>query len=535
MPVTVICPNPACARAATVADEHVGRTARCKGCGRSFTLRPTIDVSPADTARPDSPIEPERELKCIGRFRVLARLGSGAFGTVYRAYDSHLEREVALKVPRDGVLDCPKRVERFLREAKTAARLQHPHIVPVFDAGQDGDRYYIASAFIDGRPLAEEIEGSGLKFQRAARIVRSLAEAAAYAHGQGVVHRDIKPDNVMLDRADMPHLMDFGLAAQQDAADRLTHDGAILGTPAYMAPEQAAGQRGEAQPASDQYSLGALFYELLTGRTPFVGPLEVVLYNAQSCEPDLPRKHRPAVPRDLEIICLKAMAKRPEDRYPTCQELADDLRRWLEGEPIAARRVGLTERVVRWGKRNPAVAGLTLTVAGLLVFGTAVATGLALHAREKAADAERNAEQARLNAERADQNAQRADRNAADARQRAVTEAELRKRSEESEQQSKDQRAIAEAVSAFLLNDLIGQVDVANQSGDGGRDPDVKVVTLLGRAARQVEAKFADQPLTEAAIHLTLGNAYMALGRYSESQPHLERYSGPRKLDRQVS
>jgi WD40 repeat protein/predicted Ser/Thr protein kinase len=412
-----------------VAHEHLGRTARCKRCGRPFTLTISRDGASKDTANgpPARPAPAELPPTRIGHYEVLRRLGAGAFGTVYRAYDAQLDREVALKVPNAGVLGDPKRVERFLREAKAAARLQHPNIVPVFDAGRDGDRHYIVAAFIDGKPLADAVEGDGLEVQRAARIVRELAEAAAYAHAQGVVHRDIKPANVMLDPADTPHLMDFGLASRQDTADRLTHDGAILGTPAYMAPELAGGQQGEAKPAGDQYALGVVLYELLTGRLPFEGPPAIVLHNVLTRDPDSPRKLRPSVPRDLETVCLKAMAKRPEERYGNCQELADDLRRWLDNEPIRARRLGLAERAARWCWRNPAVAGLTGLATALLVAGTAISSFFAIDANRQARQADANALEARREQERANQKAADAEASAKEAnreKERANQEAQ---------------------------------------------------------------------------------------------------------------
>jgi hypothetical protein len=272
----------------------------------------------------------------VGRFVVRGLLGRGAFGAVYRAYDPQLDREVALKVPQPGTLGNARAVARFLREAKSAARLRHPHIVPVYDAGRDGEHHYIASAFIDGHTLQHTIDEGTLDVRQSARIVGALAEALAYAHRLGIVHRDVKPTNVMLDAAAQPHLMDFGLATRHDATVKLTRDGAVLGTPAYMAPEQAAGQQGEALPASDQYSLGVILYELLCGEVPFSGPAPVVLYNAIHQEPRPPRAVKPELPSELETICLKAMAKRPQDRYPDCQALADDLRHWLAGEPIEA-------------------------------------------------------------------------------------------------------------------------------------------------------------------------------------------------------
>src|SRR5438067_9827363 len=308
------------------------------------------------------------------------------------------------------MLDTPKRVERFLREAKAAARLRHPHIVPVFDAGRDADRYYIASAFVDGKPLSEAIGEHGLDFRQAAEIVRLLAEAVGYAHEQGVVHRDIKPHNVMLDAADRPHLMDFGLAVRAGEAEKLTNDGAVLGTPAYMAPEQAAGQKGEASPLSDQYSLGVLLYELLTGRTPFSGPPAAVVYRVIHHDPPAPHTVRPDVPPDLETICLKAMAKRPTDRYPMCKMLADDLRQWWAGEPIAARRQTAVERAAWWVRRNRTVAALMLPTVGSLAAGTVAAAAFGLQARNRA----RDAEVARDAAERAEAEATAA-REAADA------------------------------------------------------------------------------------------------------------------------
>jgi serine/threonine protein kinase len=365
-----------------VAEEYLGCSVRCPSCGESEAVAAPMaqNPQPLSVTRSEAAVPagappasqlPASEVSAahrrgvgadtavpsrIGRFELRCKLGAGAFGTVYRAYDPQLEREVALKVPRAGTLDSRQRVERFLREAKAVGRLRHPHIVPVYDAGRDGELYYIASAFIPGRPLSETIPGRGMEPHMAAQLVRELAEAVAYAHAQGVVHRDIKPANVMIDERGEPHLMDFGLAARQDSTEKLTHDGAILGTPAYMAPEQAGGQRGEAQPASDQYSLGVLLYELLTGRTPFEGPPAILLIHAVNMQPQPPRSVKPGLPRDLETICLRALRKRPEDRYAGCQALADDLRRWLEGEPIQARRLGPAERLARWCRREPALA-----------------------------------------------------------------------------------------------------------------------------------------------------------------------------------
>ena len=304
--------------------------------------------------------------KQVGRYVVLGRLGAGAFGTVYKAHDPQLKRDVALKVPNPGVISNATKAERFLREAEAAARLRHANIVPVFDAGHDGDRYFIATAFIDGRPLADAIGETGMDPRRAATIVHQLAEAVAYAHRNKIVHRDIKPANVLLDAEDKPLLADFGLAARADDSAKLTNAGAILGTPSYMAPEQADGQKGEAKPASDQYALGVVLYELLTGRTPFEGPPASVIYSVIHRDPPPPRSIRPGVPPGLDAICRRAMAKKPDHRYPNCQALATALEEWLGTDPGPVLDVAPTPRSTspwRWAIAGAVVAGVIAVLA----------------------------------------------------------------------------------------------------------------------------------------------------------------------------
>ncbi|HYH68768.1 MAG TPA: protein kinase, partial [Urbifossiella sp.] len=413
MPTAVTCPNPDCARRSTVPDGVAGRSVRCPACGTRFPAGSGTTVGASGPATPS-----RTDLAAVGRFVVREKLGAGAFGTVYRAYDPHLDREVALKVPNPGVLDGPTRVERFLREAKAAANLRHPHVVPVYDAGRDGDRYFIASAFVDGKPLSEAVEDGGVDVNRAARLTRELAEALAYAHGEGIVHRDVKPANVMLDAADRVHLMDFGLASRADEASRLTTDGAVLGTPAYMAPENATGAAGDPQPAADQYACGVVLYELLTGRVPFEGPVHVVLHNQVHADPEPPSAGRRAVSKDLETICLKALAKRPERRYRDCQALADDLRRWQEGEPIAARRMGVVERARRWAQKEPKLAVAGAVVALVVLVSVAVVSGAARRAIRAAGEAEEaraGAEEARTGAVTEAARARTAEKQAADA------------------------------------------------------------------------------------------------------------------------
>ena len=257
--------------------------------------------------------------------------------------------------------------------------------MPIYDAGNDGDHYYIASAFIEGQTLKDATEDQQPDFRQVAQTVRDLAEALDYAHGMGVIHRDVKPANVMIDTRGQALLMDFGLAHLKRSEEKLTQDGSVMGTPAYMAPEQADGSFGEVGPASDQYSLGVVLYELLCGQIPFSGPAAAVIFNHLHQTPDSPRRINSQVPKDLETICLKAMAKSPTDRYVGCAALSQDLRHWLDGEPVQwPRQMGMAERLGRWAKRNPVLAGLGCTVLALAVFSTSVAVGMFQSQRELA-------------------------------------------------------------------------------------------------------------------------------------------------------
>ncbi|MBT6485303.1 MAG: protein kinase [Planctomycetaceae bacterium] len=328
-------------------------------------------------------------MKQLGRFQIKSRLGAGAFGEVFRAHDPQLDRDIALKVPHAAVLQNAKVAKRFLIEARATARLTHPNIVPVFDAGQDAGHHYIASAFIEGKTLDDALTET-FDFRKAARIVMKLAGALAYAHEQGIVHRDIKPANIMLDEKGEPHLMDFGLARLETGTENLTHDGAILGTPAYMPPEQAAGDLEKVSAASDQYSLGVTLYEILCGERPFSGPPEIVIFNVINQEPPSPRSIKESIPRDLETICMKAMAKEQSARYENGNALAEDLRRWLDDEPIRARRLSWAERTTRWCRRNPVVAGLDAAVVAVFLVGFSLTTWqwqVANDERNKAIDA----------------------------------------------------------------------------------------------------------------------------------------------------
>jgi TPR repeat protein len=312
MPTIVQCPNPACAAPCSIADGLAKQPVRCPRCGKPFL--------------------PSSAATIIGRYQTRVRLGAGAFGTVFRAYDPQLDREVALKLLKPEALSSSQAVERFQREARAAAKMLHPHIVPVFDAGKHGDSHYIASAFIAGRTLAALIPEEGMEPRRSAGLALQLVDALAYAHGQNVLHRDVKPANIMVDDRDHLYLMDFGLAGSiQQQRTRMTQLGSVMGTPAYMSPEQAAGDTRSVGPAADQYSAGVVLYELLTGRPPFEGPVEIVLFNVIQMEPKWPSVCRPGLDPALEAICLRAMAKKPADRFRDTAAFTAALREWLSG------------------------------------------------------------------------------------------------------------------------------------------------------------------------------------------------------------
>jgi serine/threonine protein kinase/WD40 repeat protein len=319
----------------------------------------------------------------LGKFELLEVIGSGGFGVVYRARDTELDRLVAVKLPRLGDALSPAEADRFLREARSAAQLVHPNIVSVYDAGQVGATYFVAEELVPGRTLADALRQGRLTFPEGARVVTAIADALQYAHEHGVVHRDVKPSNIMLGPDGAPHLMDFGLARRADGEISVTLDGQVLGTPAYMSPEQAAGEAHHVDGRSDIYSLGVILYELLTGELPFRGTPQVLLHQVLHNEPQSPRTLSDRVPRDLETICLKAMAKVPGRRYATAGALADDLRRFLQGVPIQARPVGRPEKLWRWCRRNPALALLTTALATLLVAITLTASLSALWLREE--------------------------------------------------------------------------------------------------------------------------------------------------------
>jgi WD40 repeat protein len=339
-----------------------------------------VDQFPPETAPPSA-----AELPAIQGYELLGVLGRGGMGVVYKARQVGLNRVAALKMIHAGGHAGPEQVARFRTEAEASARLHHPHIVQVFEVGETRGQPFLSMEYVAGGGLDQSLRGIPQSPAHAAAFVRQLAEAVDHAHQHGVVHRDLKPANILLAEDGTPKIADFGLAKQLDADSGQTRSGAIVGTPGYMAPEQASGGKAIVGRPADIYALGAILYEMLTGRPPFWG--ETVLETLEQVvarDPVPPRQLQPKVPVDLETICLKCLHKDQDRRYVSARALADDLQRFLSGSPVQARPVGSLERLGRWCRRNPAVATLLVAVAGALVVGTAVSAFFAVQAEQRA-------------------------------------------------------------------------------------------------------------------------------------------------------
>ena len=314
----------------------------------------------------------------FGRYRIVREVAQGGMGVVFEAEDRDLRRRVALKVLRGEV--GPRLVERLHREASIAARLRHPNIVAVHDVGVHEGVHYIAMDFVDGETL-EAIVRRGMRGRDAAALLRTVAQAVAHAHREGVVHRDLKPANVIIDKDGRPMITDFGLARMGHEFTTLTATGQVMGTPAFMAPEQVAANARGIGPRTDVWALGVILYEMLTGRAPFDADAPLAIYQAvMTRDPEPPSRLRPDVSRELEAVCLKALEKDPDRRYADAAEMAEDLSRWLDGDAVRARTVGLGTRVVRRLRRKPWMAG----AAALAALAVALVVILAAERRSRA-------------------------------------------------------------------------------------------------------------------------------------------------------
>jgi tetratricopeptide (TPR) repeat protein/tRNA A-37 threonylcarbamoyl transferase component Bud32 len=461
-------------------------------------------------ARPTAPAG--TRVRYIGDYEILTMLGEGGMGVVYKARQISLNRDVALKVIRNAEFASEEQRRRFQNEAEAVALLDHPGIVPIYEVGTFEDRRYFSMKLIEGASLDKRLSEFAADPRAAARLMAEVADAVHHAHQRGILHRDLKPANILVDGRRHPHVSDFGLAKKIEGDAGMTVSGAIMGTPAYMAPEQALGRVREITTATDVYGLGAVLYVTLTGKAPFHGDSVLeTLERVRQQPPEAPTRHNPRLPRDLEVICLKCLEKDPKRRYATAGELADDLRRWLNREPIAARPVGRATRLLLWARRNPALAALTTALAAALVIG---AVGISLQWRE--AVYQRNqALSARDAAVRQEQVAREAEDRARAARNAAVAS---EKAAQAARAQAEQNANLAGAQATNALNTI---QEIIVQVREKIQEPgliDVKTQllgTALGRinAVADVYDRSTSKEATTLAALTVLGQTYRQLGQ----------------------
>ncbi len=428
---------------------------------QSAAAETMVSTAGTDTHHESAEIGTARKHSLSG-YVLLQEVGRGGMGVVYKALQVSVDRIVAVKmIPSDLHADFQD-YRRFSTEAQAAASLHHPHIAQIYAAGEEDGQPFLVMEYVAGMNLESLLAKAPLNARAAAELLASLAEAMHYAHQRGVIHRDLKPSNILFTAEGQPKISDFGLARRSDApnASRVTHSGVILGTPCYMPPEQAAGDLANLGPHSDVYALGAILYEAVTGRPPYTADsLAEILEQIRHSEPVRPRQLNPHLPRDLETICLKCLEKQPSTRYRSAEAMAQDLRRFLRGEPLVARPTSTWERSVKWTKRHPLVAGLLFLVA--LVTGLG-ATGMIWQTR------------------------------------RAMLEAEM-----------------SRATTRFF-DDVLTSIDPALTRGRA-----ITVREMLDEAATRLDGSLDLHPRIEAGLHDTLGVTYARIGEPKTAAPHL--------------
>jgi tetratricopeptide (TPR) repeat protein len=423
----------------------------------------------------------------IPGYEIESELGRGGMGVVYKARQLRPQRIVALKMIRAGAYADAHELARFRAEAEAVARLQHANVVQVYEVGEHQGLPYFSLEFCTGGSLAERLKGAPLQPPEAARLVEIVARAMQEAHQHHIIHRDLKPANVLLLEDGTPKVSDFGLAKKLDQAGGPTQTGAILGTPSYMAPEQARGRTQDVGPAADVYALGAVLYECLAGRPPFKAATSAeTMMQVLTDDPVPVRQLQPKVPRDLETICLKCLQKQPGKRYATAEDLATDLGRFLAGEPVQARPIGAGERLIKWARRNRAVAGLLTTVMIALVLGATVASLLAVQANIARQQADANAQLILLEQQRTDAARQRI-RQALDAMSSHVIDDWLGKQQELLPEQK---RFLQQALAWY--EELAGDTAADSASRSGAAGAHYRVGMIRWGLGQHQEAKAAN-------------------------------------------
>ncbi len=488
----------------------------------------TFQLTPRDStgasSEPDSG-GPALRLDQVAGYKILKVLGQGGMGVVYKARQRGLKRIVALKMISAVGRHAPEDLARFRSEAMAVADLQHPSIVQIYEVGEDNGHPYFSLEYIAGGSLAKKISGTPCPPGDAAQLVKALAGAMEYAHERGIVHRDLKPANVLLTESGGPKVTDFGLVKRLEDDAGQTQSGSILGTPSYMAPEQAEGRIKDIGPCTDLYALGGILYEMMTGRPPFrAASVLDTLQQVRTQEPIPPSQFQPKIPRDLETICLKCLQKDPAKRYASSAALGEDLRRFLSGEAILARPVSRAEGLWRWCRRNPRVAFLSGALALLVVAWAATSTFLVRLARSNERTALANAADARNNAALADHNAKEAKSKAQEAltnAQRASAN-ETRRRSQEQAAKKIAQDAIVQMI--HLGEQVMLRLRVKHEPARAEAEwlrLRSDLLTMLQKEmvplAERIEAQGVS-PFAFATLHQRLGDLLRKLGQVDDAR-----------------
>ncbi|PWU04987.1 MAG: hypothetical protein C5B51_15595 [Terriglobia bacterium] len=489
--------------------------AQASGTG-GFLEKPAIEVAAqalacGDAAPPPLPAS-------IGRYRILRLLGEGGMGAVYEAEQEEPRRVVALKVIRAG-LATPERLRRFKHESQALGRLQHPGIAQVYEASTAetplGPQPYFAMELIRGLPLDRYAKAQGLSTRHKLLLMVKICEAVDHAHLRGLIHRDLKPDNILVDSGGQPKILDFGVARvteREAQATGQTDVGQLVGTLPYMSPEQVLGDPLEIDTRSDVYSLGVILYELLSGRLPFDvrhRPLPEAVRTIREEDPTSLSSVSRSYRGDIETIVGKALEKDKSRRYSSAAHLAADIQRYLNDEPLAARRPSASYQLAKFARRHRALVAGAAAVFVVLVAGIVASTWEAIRANR----ASQTAVAERDRAAAAERTAKAAEGKAVEERNRAVLE----------KQRADEESAAAKAISDFLQNDLLRQASLVEQGPNTRPDPDLKVRTALDRAAARISGKFDGKPLVEAAIRTAIGTTYMNLELRPEARIQMER------------
>jgi tetratricopeptide (TPR) repeat protein/tRNA A-37 threonylcarbamoyl transferase component Bud32 len=500
------CPSPEAPHAETIATSSPLGPSGASRTAPAIEADTTLGVAQADGS------VTRRKVHYFGDYETISILGQGGMGVVYKARQLSLNRLVALKMIRNAEFASEDQVRRFQNEAEAVATLDHPGIVPIYEVGTYEDQRYFSMKLVEGQGLDKKLGELAKDPRTAARIVAEVADAINHAHQRGILHRDLKPANILLDDQGHTHVTDFGLAKRIEDNAGLTVSGAIMGTPSYMAPEQAAGRSSLITTVSDVYGLGAILYAVLTGRAPFASDSVMnTLDQVRNSPPQPPTRMNAKLPRDLEVICLKCLEKDPRHRFASAQALADDLNRWLRGEPIAARPVGPVVRLRMWAKRKPALAGLS---AALIAASIAGVIGVTWQWSEAVSQRNR-AQRARDEAIHQEQTARTAEAEARIARDHAVASEKNAFAARAQAEQNAQVAGMQATLALNTIQDLVSQVQKGIQ-GPGLYD---LKTALLDSALKRINGvagiyeKSTSKEATTAAALMELGKIYRQLGQ----------------------